>query len=141
VQGIFFPINSLVTAPDNANPIFGYSLFAVDVNGSGAQLVNFNDTTIFPTTTTGDNAVGGLDLIAGGFGLIRRTGAFSLVKRVTDLLGPANLPDFSQVLGTGSAIDLLRNNNLGQGKLPLPTRPCRPVTALSTPFIYQHRYH
>ncbi|HZG38422.1 MAG TPA: hypothetical protein VEZ50_07030 [Nodosilinea sp.] len=123
VQGIFFPINSLVTAPDNANPIFGYSLFAVDVNGSGAQLVNFNDTTIFPTTTTGDNAVGGLDLIAGGFGLIRRTGAFSLVKRVTDLLGPANLPDFSQVLGTGSAIDLLRNNNLGQGQITIADPP------------------
>ncbi|MBD1874652.1 DUF11 domain-containing protein [Nodosilinea sp. FACHB-131] len=123
VEGIFFPINSLVTAPDNANPIFGYSLFAVDVNGSGAQLVNFNDTTIFPTNTTGLSAVGGLDLIAGGFGLIRRTGGFSLVKRVTDLLGPATLPDFTQVLGTGSAIDLLRNNNLGQGQITIADPP------------------
>ncbi|MEP0968530.1 hypothetical protein [Leptolyngbya sp. SLC-A1] len=122
VEGIFFPINSLVTAPDNANPIFGYSLFAVDVNGLGAQLVNFNDTTIFPTNTPGGN-IGGLDLIAGGFGLIRRTGGFSLVKRVTDLLGPATLPDFSQVLGTGSDIDLLRNNNLGQGQITIADPP------------------
>ncbi|MBD2110436.1 MULTISPECIES: DUF11 domain-containing protein [Cyanophyceae] len=123
VRGIFFPINSLVTAPDNANPIFGYSLFAVDVNGSGAQLVNFFDTTVFPTNTTGANAVGGLDLIAGGFGLIRRTGGFSLVKRVTDLLGPATLPDFSQVLGAGRDIDLLRNNNLGQGQITIADPP------------------
>nr|WP_242024237.1 hypothetical protein [Nodosilinea sp. FACHB-13] len=123
VRGIFFPISSLVTAPDNANPIFGYSLFAVDVNGSSAQLVNFNDTTVFPINTTGDNAVGGLDLIAGGFGLIRRTGSFALVKRVTDLLGPANLPDFTQVLGTGSTIDLLRNNNLGQGQITIADPP------------------
>lgn len=123
VRGIFFPINSLVTAPENASPIFGYSLFAVDVNGTSAQLLNFNDTAVFPITTTGANAVGGLDLIAGGFGLIRRTGAFSLVKRVTNLLGPANLPNFNQVLGTGSTIDLLRNNNLGQGQITIADPP------------------
>lgn len=123
VRGIFFPINSLVTAPDNANPIFGYSLFAVDVNGAGAQLVNFNNTTVFPTTTTGVNAIGGLDLIAGGFGLIRRTGTFALVKRITDLLGPATLPDFTQVLGTGSSINLLRNNGLGQGQITIADPP------------------
>lgn len=122
VRGIFFPVNSLVTAPDNANPIFGYSLFAVDVNGAGAQLVDFTNPAVFPTNTTGDNAIGGLDLIAGGFGLIRRVAppavapsSLALVKRITNLFGPANLPNFNQVIGDGAAINLLNANGLGQG--------------------------
>ncbi len=119
VQGIFFPINSLVEAPDNANPVFGYSLFAADVTGAGAQLVDFTNTTFFPATTNGSTQ-GGLDLIAGGFGLIRQTtiaptGSLSLLKRITNLFGPANLPNFNQFVGDGATLALLQNNNLGQG--------------------------
>ncbi|WOD40586.1 DUF11 domain-containing protein [Nodosilinea sp. E11] len=116
VRGIVFTIESLVTAPQNASPIFGYSLFAPDVTGAGTQLVAFNT---FPQTT--DNQVGGLDLIAGGFGLVRRTttlvptGSLALVKRITNLFGPSPLPDFSQVVGNGAALALLQNNGLGQG--------------------------
>jgi len=118
VEGIVFPIDSLVTAPQNASPIFGYSLFAPDVNGAGTELVAFENAVNFPRDT--NNQVGGLDLIAGGFGLVRRAaiappGSLSLVKRVTNLLGPANLPDFSQVVGDGAGLNLLVNNGLGQG--------------------------
>lgn len=116
IQGIFFPISSLVGAPQNAAPIFGYSLFAADVDNT----FNLTQPNTFLTTTTSDNGSGGLDLIAGGFGLIRRvaiapTGSLSLVKRITNLFGPAPLPDFRQFVGDGAALALLRNNNLGQG--------------------------
>ncbi|WP_197064969.1 DUF11 domain-containing protein [Leptolyngbya sp. KIOST-1] len=128
VQGIFFPINSLVQAPENTQPIFGYSLFAADVTGVGPQLVDFTNTAFFPTTTDGTN-FGGLDLIAGGFGLIRRAapppvgvGALALVKRVTNLFGAAPLPNFGQVVGDGAALTLLQNNGLGQG-LDVITEP------------------
>lgn len=118
VRGLYIPINALVTAPQNIAPIFGYSLFASDVNATGVQLVAFDNPAFFRTDT--NNTVGGLDLIAGGFGLIRRVniapaGSLSLLKRITNLFGPANLPNFNQVVGDGAALNLLRNNNLGQG--------------------------
>lgn len=121
VRGIFFPISSLLDTPQNTQPFFGFSLFAADIDGT-FDLAQF---TTFPTATTGASVGGdgGLDLIAGGFGLIRRAGSFALVKRVTNLIGPATLPDFSQVLGTGSAIDLLRSNNLGQGQITIADPP------------------
>ncbi len=121
VRGIFFPINSLLDAPQNTQPFFGFSLFAADIDAT-FDLAQF---TTFPTATTGASVGGdgGLDLIAGGFGLIRRAGGFSLVKRVTNLIGPANLPDFTQVLGSGSAVDLLRSNNLGQGLITIADPP------------------
>lgn len=124
VRGIFFPINSLLPDPQSTQPFFGYSLFAADVP-AGANLVNF---IAFPTNTigleeanNGAPAPGGLDLVAGGFGLIRRVttvppvGNLSLLKRVTNLFGPAPLPDFNQVVGDGATLALLQNNGLGQG--------------------------
>lgn len=121
VRGIFFPITSLVD-PATTPQIFGYSLFANDVNGAGTDLVNFADPVVFPTGTIGfgGNAPGGLDLVAGGFGLIRRTtiapaGSLSLLKRITNLFGPANLPNFNQFVGDGAALTLLQTNGLGQG--------------------------
>ncbi|MEA5450745.1 DUF11 domain-containing protein [Leptolyngbya sp. CCNP1308] len=121
VRGIFFPISSLLDAPQNTQPFFGFSLFAADVDNT-FDLAQF---TTFPTATTGASVGGdgGLDLIAGGFGLIRRAGSFALIKRVTNLIGPATLPDFTQVLGTGSAVDLLRSNNLGQGLITIADPP------------------
>lgn len=124
VRGIFFPINSLLPDPQSTQPFFGYSLFAADVP-VGANLVNF---AAFPTGTIGlaeanggAPAPGGLDLVAGGFGLIRRVttvppvGNLSLLKRITNLFGPAPLPNFGQVVGDGAALALLQNNGLGQG--------------------------
>jgi|GEM_PF-4018059 len=112
IQGIVFPINSLVD--DSVGVIFGYSLFAGDVP-VGANLVDFAS---FPTTTNGTTQ-GGLDLVAGGFGLVRQVAQpvsdFSLVKRITNLIGPATLPDFTQVLGTTPAENQLRTAGLGQG--------------------------
>lgn len=117
VRGIFFPINSLVTAPANAQPIFGYSLFSANVTAA-ATLTNF----LALPTADGQSSGGGLDLIAGGFGLIRRVAppavapsSLALVKRITNLFGPANLPNFNQVIGDGAAIALLNINGLGQG--------------------------
>lgn len=109
VRGIFFSINSLV--PDTQDTIFGYSLFANDV--PGPNLVAFDS---FPTNTSGANDTGGLDLVAGGFGLFEvQPGAFSLVKRITNLLGAAAGPNFNQVEGAGPNITLLQNEGLGQG--------------------------
>jgi len=72
----------------------------------------------FPTTTNGTTQ-GGLDLVAGGFGLVRQVAQpvsdFSLVKRITNLIGPATLPDFTQVLGTTPAEEQLRTAGVGQG--------------------------
>lgn len=118
VRGIFFPINSLVEAPANAQPIFGYSLFSADVTPAN-DLVNF----LALPTTDGQSTGGGLDLIAGGFGLIRRVGSFALVKRISNLIGPSPLPDFSQVIGSDTAVNLLRTNNLGQGLITIPDPP------------------
>jgi len=114
IEGVFLPLNLLLPAPPNPVTIFGFSLFATDVT-PGTDLFTFS---AFPQTT--GNAQGGLDLVAGGFGLIRRTtiapaGSLSLLKRITNLFGPANLPNFNQFVGDGAALALLQNNNLGQG--------------------------
>jgi uncharacterized repeat protein (TIGR01451 family) len=115
IQGIFFPINSLIPGGNTpaANTIFGYSLFAADVNVPAANLL---DISTFPINTPG-NGSGGLDLVAGGFGLIERTGAsnFTLSKRITSLPDPNNQLDFTQVLGTGPGVDLLRTAGIGEG--------------------------
>ncbi len=128
VRGIFFPISSLVEPADPVQPIFGYSLFANDVNGEGDQLLNVTNTAVFPDNTPGTNAQGGLDLIAGGFGLIRRIPSdftdFDLTKRITNLAGPANLPDFSVVEGAGTPhVDLLQQEGLGQGLTTITEPP------------------
>ena len=127
VRGIFFPISSLVEPADPVQPIFGYSLFANDVDGEGAQLVNVANTAVFPDDTPGTNAQGGLDLIAGGFGLIRRIPSdFALTKRITNLTGPANVPDFSVVEGDGANFALLQQEGLGQGVTTIADPPVGP---------------
>lgn len=118
VRGIFFPVSSLLDAPQNTQPVFGYSLFSGSVTAANV-LTDF----IGLPTSNGSSAGGGLDLIAGGFGLIRRVGGFTLVKRISNLVGPSPLPDFSQVIGSDSAVNLLRNNNLGQGLITIPDPP------------------
>lgn len=123
VRGVYIPINALVAAPQNTAPIFGYSLFAPDVTATGVQLVDFDNPAFFPIDTGNSSTQGGLDLIAGGFGLIRRVGGFTLVKRISNLIGPSPLPDFSQVIGSETAVNLLRNNNLGQGLIDIPDPP------------------
>ncbi|MBD2233426.1 hypothetical protein [Phormidium tenue] len=122
IRGIFFPINSLLLNPTGTVTTFGFSLFAADITPAieGTNgLVNFAG---FPLDTDGTSE-GGLDLVAGGFGLIRRVGGFSLVKRISNLDGPSPLPDFSQVIGTESGINLLRNNSLGQGLITISDPP------------------
>ncbi|WP_017301910.1 hypothetical protein [Nodosilinea nodulosa] len=118
VRGIFFPISSLLTAPASTQPVFGYSLFSAAVTPADT-LTDF----LGLPTADGQSTGGGLDLIAGGFGLIRRVGGFSLVKRVSNLIGPSPLPDFSQVIGSDSAVNLLRNNGLGQGLIAVTDPP------------------
>ncbi|MBE9139050.1 DUF11 domain-containing protein [Nodosilinea sp. LEGE 07088] len=116
VRGVYVPLSTLLPATNAPVIIFGFSLFANDVTNA-FNLLNFAS---FPQTTNGTDQ-GGLDLVAGGFGLVRRTtptvptGNVSLLKRITNLFGPANLPNFAQVVGDGAALALLQNNGLGQG--------------------------
>jgi hypothetical protein len=42
--------------------IYGYSLFGADVTGSGANLIDFTNTTYFPSNTTSATGTGGIDL-------------------------------------------------------------------------------
>ncbi|MBE9156031.1 DUF11 domain-containing protein [Nodosilinea sp. LEGE 06152] len=121
VRGIVFPISFLLPPGQSTQPFFGYSLFANDVNGTPDQLVDFTNQAVFPLGTGSGSLAGGLDLVAGGFGLVRRVtstvpaGNLALLKRITNLFGPAPLPDFNQVVGDGTALTLLQNNGLGQG--------------------------
>ncbi|PZO43608.1 MAG: hypothetical protein DCF17_05645 [Shackletoniella antarctica] len=113
ISGIFFPVSSLV--PNTQATIFGYSLFSDEVGlNPPADLRPFAG---FPNA--GDFTTGGLDLVAGGFGLFRvaqpQPPSFALLKRITNLFGVAPLPNFNQFVGDGAALILLQNNNLGQG--------------------------
>jgi hypothetical protein len=56
IGGVVIPTTTLASAGET---IYGYSLFAPDVNGSGTQLVNWNDTSVFPINTP--ESVGGID--------------------------------------------------------------------------------
>jgi hypothetical protein len=60
----------------NGDKIYGYSLFAGDVTGSGSQLIGFTNSTYFPTNTADIN--GGIDL-ASVNGLALQDIAFSAV--------------------------------------------------------------
>jgi uncharacterized repeat protein (TIGR01451 family) len=117
VRGVFIPLSNLLPATTTPVTIFGFSLFANDVTPAS----NLLDFATFPTNTTGLSAAGGLDLVAGGFGLVRRTtptvptGNVSLLKRITNLFGPTPLPNFAQVVGDGAGLTLLQTNGLGQG--------------------------
>ncbi len=59
IGGIVIPTSDLVSLPGQT--IYGYSLFATDVTGSGTQLVDWTNTSHFPKITTEAN--GGLDAI------------------------------------------------------------------------------
>jgi hypothetical protein len=62
---VFQPIGGIVIPTDNlatdGEKIFGYSLFATDVTGSGTELVNWKDTSFFPSNTP--ETLAGLDLV------------------------------------------------------------------------------
>lgn len=124
VRGVFIPLSVLLPATNAPVTIFGFSLFANDVTDA----FNLLDFSTFPLDTPGVGA-GGLDLVAGGFGLVRRVGptpqpgSLTLIKRITNLIGPANLPDFTQTVGDGAALDLLSNNGLGQGLINVDEPP------------------
>ena len=60
-------IDLLVT---NGATIFGFSIFATDVTGTGLQLVDFTNPTFFPTITNEGTGGGGIDLIAGNVGVV-----------------------------------------------------------------------
>ncbi len=58
IGGVVIPTDVLASP---GQTIFGYSLFATDVTGTGTNLVNWKNSTFFPTTTT--EASAGLDLV------------------------------------------------------------------------------
>jgi uncharacterized repeat protein (TIGR01451 family) len=125
VRGIFFPINSLLTAPQSNAPIFGYSLFAADV-AAGATLTN-PDT--FPRNTSGANN-GGLDLVAGGFGLFRapRPGNLFLHKRISRLTAAGNAVTFTgtENPGNNTGFPSLVAAGLGQGTVTVTNPQLQP---------------
>jgi hypothetical protein len=43
---------------------YGYSIFPANITATGAALVNWTNTTNFPTNTTNTTGAGGLDLVA-----------------------------------------------------------------------------
>jgi hypothetical protein len=59
IGGVVIPTSSLVSTP--GEEIFGYSLFATDVTGTGTNLVNWKNTTYFPSNTA--ETIGGMDLL------------------------------------------------------------------------------
>jgi hypothetical protein len=57
--GVVIPTTDLASA---GQTIYGYSLFALDVTGTGSELLNVDNTAVYPTNTTA--AYGGLDPIS-----------------------------------------------------------------------------
>lgn len=68
IGGFLIPLSNLA-APGTT--IYGYSLFAPDVNDSGnpANLLDWKNSAVFPTNTP--NAVGGIDLVAINIGPVK----------------------------------------------------------------------
>ncbi len=64
IGGVVFTIGNFNVAP--GTPVYGYSLFGYDVTdaGSSANLIDYTNTTFFPTTTDGATGGGGIDLAA-----------------------------------------------------------------------------
>ena len=60
IGGVVVPSSELAAA---GSTIYGYSIFAADTTGSGAELVNWNNSTYFPTNTSAITT-GGLDPLA-----------------------------------------------------------------------------
>lgn len=125
VRGIFFPITSLLSPPQSNAPIFGYSLFAADV-AAGATLTNPNT---FPTNTAGTGA-GGLDLVAGGFGLFRapRPGNLFLHKRVAQVTTAGGVVPFAgtENPGNNAGFPALAAAGLGQGVVTVANPQLQP---------------
>jgi hypothetical protein len=68
IGGILIPLSNLATP---STTIYGYSLFAPDVNDNGnpANLIDWKNASIFPLDTP--NAVGGIDLVATNVGVAK----------------------------------------------------------------------
>jgi Secretion system C-terminal sorting domain len=64
IGGVFISFNDL--GVDNEVKIYGYSIMAYDLpeNATGADLVDYTNTSFFPTTTSSGTMQGGIDLIA-----------------------------------------------------------------------------
>ena len=126
VRGIFFPISSLLSTLPADAPVFGYSIVAGDV-GASTNLVNF---TAFPTTTNGQSAQGGLDLVAGGFGLFRipRPGNLFLNKRITQITAAGTVIPFPNTENpdNNAGFPELRSAGLGQGTVTVTNPQLQP---------------
>ncbi len=68
IGSILIPLSNLATP---YTTIYGYSLFAPDVNDNGnpANLIDWKNASIFPLDTS--NAVGGIDLVAANVGVAK----------------------------------------------------------------------
>ncbi|MFH7244943.1 MAG: DUF11 domain-containing protein [Spirulina sp.] len=130
VRGIFFPINALLTAPQSNGRIFGYSLVANDVL-PGTDLTQPET---FPTATDG-NVSGGLDLVAGGFGLFRVPrppvpGNLFLNKRITQLTAAGTVIPFpgteTSTNPNDAGFPALVAAGLGQGTVTVTTPELQP---------------
>jgi len=126
IRGIFFPISSLLSTLPADAPVFGYSIVAGDV-GASTNLVNF---TAFPTTTNGQSAQGGLDLVAGGFGLFRipRPGNLFLNKRITQITAAGTVIPFPNTENpdNNAGFPELQAAGLGQGTVTVTNPQLQP---------------
>lgn len=128
VRGLFFPISALIdTTAGTPQTIFGYSLVAGDV-APGTDLTQPQN---FPTNTGGDSATGGLDLVAGGFGLFRvpqpPPGNLFINKRITELtVSGTAVPRTEVQNGTDNGMPEIVAAGLGQGALNVTDAQLRP---------------
>ncbi|MBD2425743.1 DUF11 domain-containing protein [Phormidium sp. FACHB-1136] len=131
VRGIFFPISSLLSTLPADAPVFGYSLVAGDV-GTSTNLVNF---TTFPPATNGQSDQGGLDLVAGGFGLFRIprpsiAGNLFLNKRITRITAAGTTTSFTNTEADNTANNVgfpaLVAAGLGQGAINIANPELQP---------------
>ncbi|QQE63908.1 hypothetical protein GFS31_05790 [Leptolyngbya sp. BL0902] len=138
VRGIFFPVNALLSAPESNSRIFGYSLMAADVPQNRNAILDWNT---FPTDTVGagvaappEGLAGGLDLVAGGFGLFRVPrppvpGNLFLNKRITQLTAAGTaIPFPGTVNPDGNAgFPALELAGLGQGTVTVANPELAPA--------------
>lgn len=102
IGGVFISLNDL--GIDTGVKIYGYSLMAYDLplNAKGSDLVNYKNSTFFPTNTSSATTQGGIDLIA-------LTGLLSIPEAA--ILPPtAYNIDMPVMLNTSSPVQLLPLN-------------------------------
>lgn len=130
VRGLFFPISALIdTTAGTPQTVFGYSLVAGDV-APGTDLTQFQN---FPTNTDGTTA-GGLDLVAGGFGLFRAPpppppppGNLFINKRITELtVSGTVVPRTELQNGNDNGVPELVAAGLGQGAVNVTDQQLQP---------------